>query len=167
MMLGIFDPMTEAVRDRIGVRRPWLAVAAAFWCLGCYSYVPSSLDVVPSGSEVRALLSTEGQTAILHGVGIDARSIVGTLEANDGAAVHFAVPAPFAMTRPGAPVEYVRFALPPRDILRLEVRRFDGLKTGVLIGALTGTAAAVALLAAGGVFEGGSPPPPGGQQPVR
>jgi hypothetical protein len=135
--------------------------------LGCYRYVPGTLEAVPVGSEIRALLSTEGQVAMLNGVGIDARSIIGTLEGRDGAAVHLAVPAPFAVPRPGVPIEYVRFALPPRDILRLEVKQFDRFRTIAFVGALAGTAAAIAILAARGKTEGGSPPEPGGIPPVR
>lgn len=148
------------------VRTLVLTLAGAWSSVGCYGYVLAAREVAPAGSEVRALLSTEGQVAVLNAVGLDARSIVGTLEANAPEAMRFAVRAPFALPRPGAPVEYVRFALPPRDVLRLELRQFDRVKTGVLAGALLAATGAIVILAARGEFSGGSQPPPGGQ-PVQ
>jgi hypothetical protein len=135
--------------------------------LGCYRYVPATLEAVPAGSEIRVLLSTEGQVAMLHEVGIDARSIIGTLEGNDGAAAHLAVLAPFAVPRPGAPLEYVRLALPSKDILRLEVRQFDRVRTFAFMGVMAGVTATIAIMIASGTREGGSQPPADGIPPVR
>ena len=148
------------------VRTLLLTLASAATSVSCYRYVPAAPEVVPVGSEVRALLSTEGQVSMLNAVGLDARSIVGRLEASDGDALRFAVRAPFALARPGAPEEYVRFALVPRDVLRLELRRLDKAKTGAFAGALLAVTSAIVILAVRGEFSGGSQPPPGGQ-PVQ
>ncbi len=143
------------------------AMVGAVSSLGCYRYVPTTLELVPPGSEVRALLSTEGQVAMLNGVGMDARSILGTLEAHEGETVRFAVVAPFAISRPGAPPELVRFDLSPRDVLRIEVKHLDRQKTTFLAGALLATTGAIAIMIAKGVGTGGSPPGPGGIPPAR
>ena len=42
-----------------------LGIAAAALSVGCYTYTPVTLDAVPVGSEVRALLSTEREVARL------------------------------------------------------------------------------------------------------
>jgi hypothetical protein len=148
-------------------RTALLSLAGAVTCLGCYSYVPTTLELVPPGSEVRALVSTEGQAAILYGVGLDARSIVGTLESKDSDTLHFAVRAPFAVLRPGAPTDLVRFALAPRDVLHLELKRLNRLKTGSFAGALLVTTGAFVVMAARGKNQAGSQPGQTGLPPGR
>lgn len=133
----------------------------------CYTYVPATLDSIPVGTEVRALVSTEGQVRLLHEFGIDSRSIAGKLEAGDDQRVRVAVRAVYAPSTPGIPALYQRVELAPRDLLRLEMRRLDRFKTGGLLALLAATAGTTVILAATGTFEGGSPPPPGGGPPGR
>ena len=52
--------------------------------LACYRYVPASLDVVPSGSAVRATLSTESQLALRDSLGLRRQTVQGTLVERDG-----------------------------------------------------------------------------------
>ena len=108
--------------------------------LACYRYVPASLDVVPSGSAVRATLSTEAQLALRDSLGLRRPTVQGTLVQRDGDRLLLAVRTDAAEWRPGAPALYQRIAVTPRDVLEVEVKRLQRGRTAGLLAVLAAAA---------------------------
>ena len=132
--------------------------------LGCYTYVPATLDVVPVGARVRALISTEAELRLRDSLGLDLRALNGTLVERDDARLLFEVrTASGSRTFGGQPL-YQRIALPPADVLRVDVRQVNRLRTGVLVAGLAG-AAALIVAGAIGVLRPGTPDQGGGGPP--
>lgn len=135
----------------------------------CHTYVPASPESVPEGAEVRALLSTESQTRLLQVSGMDLRELHGTLLRKRSDRLLFEVRVPDAMnTLTGRPL-YQRLDVAPADLLRIEQRRVDALRTGLFIGAAAGAAALLTVLALSDQNPGdpsnGPPPPPEARVP--
>jgi len=108
--------------------------------LACYRYVPASLDVVPSGSAVRATLSTEAQLALRDSLGLRRQTVQGTLVERDGDRLLLAVRTDAAEWRAGAPALYQRIAVTPRDVLQVEVKRLQRGRTAGLLAVLAAAA---------------------------
>ncbi len=135
--------------------------------VSCYTYVPATLETVPEGSRVRALISTEAQIDLERRIGLDARELEGDLveRSTDRVLLAVKVPPPatgLATTR----ALRQRIDLAPRDVLRLDVRKTDGARTALLLGGIAG-AATLGIVA---VLEGGNPgqgPNGGGPPPEQ
>jgi len=117
-----------------------LGACAIVLVLACYRYVPASLDVVPSGSAVRATLSTEAQLALRDSLGLQRQTVQGTLVERDGDRLLLAVRTDAAEWRAGAPALYHRIAVTPRDVLQVEVKRLQRGRTAGLLAALAAAA---------------------------
>ena len=117
-----------------------LGSCAIVLVLACYRYVPASLDVVPSGSAVRATLSTEAQLALRDSLGLQRPTVQGTLVERDGDHLLLAVRTDAAEWRPGAPALYQRIAVTPRDVLEVEVKRLQRGRTAGLLAVLAAAA---------------------------
>ena len=126
--------------------------------VACYRYVPASLDVVPSGSAVRATLSTEAQFALRDSLGQWRQTVQGTLVERDGDRLLLAVRTDAADWRPGAPALYQRIAVTPRDVLQVEVKRLQRGRTAGLFAVL----AAAATLSVIELIRRGNPGTPSG-----
>jgi hypothetical protein len=139
---------------------------AACLSLACYAYVPTSLDAVPAGTAVRAVLSTEAQLVLRDSLGLRQQTVQGTLAERDGDRVLLAIRAEGGDWRAGSHALYQRVALAPRDVLQVEVKR---LRRGRTVGLLVGIAAAATVVAIEAVARGnpGTPEPPGGGPPER
>ncbi len=141
---------------------PGLALcAAAALLLGCYKYVPATLSTVPTGSNIRAVLSTEAQADLRSRVGMDVDLLEGKLlESNDDEVwVSVRSVAASGMLDGTQPL-YQRIDVPRQGVVRVDVRRLDRLRTYTLIGVAAGAAVFVAAQAFG---EGGpGPEPPNG-----
>jgi len=147
------------------VRSVLYAVAAAL-SPGCYTYVPATLDAVPAGTAVRAVLSTEAQLVLRDSLGLRQQTVQGTLADRDGDRVLLAIRADGGDWRAGSHALYQRVALFPRDVLQVEVKR---LHRGRTVGLLVGIAATATVVAIEAVVRGnpGTPEPPGGGPPER
>ena len=117
----------------------WSCVAASL-SLACYRYVPTSLDAVPSGTPVRALLSTEAQLALRDTLGLRQQTVRATLVDREGERVWLAVRSDEGEWRDGSHALYQRVAVAPRDVLQVEVKRFQKGRTAALLAALTAVA---------------------------
>ena len=134
--------------------------------LGCYQYVPGSLDTVPIGARVKAQLSSEAELVLRDSLGIDARVVNGTLVEREPQRVLLQVRTASGARVFGDQSLYQRIAVTPPNVLRLEVREVNRVKTGALAAALVGVAALV-IVELTKHNRPGSPEPPGGPPPEQ
>lgn len=116
--------------------RQMLACSALTVSLGCYKYVPATLDTTPVGSKVQALLSTEGQIFLEERVGIYGRTVTGELLEVSGDSVLLAVRSARASVGIGSLYQRVDFSR--SQILRIDERRLDAVRTTGLIAVAAG-----------------------------
>lgn len=138
-----------------------LSVCGAALSLGCYTYVPADLETVPVGSRVRAMLSSEGQVDFRNRTALDLQVIDGTLVQRNRDSLLFSIHTGTATSEFGSPTTLRQLIdVPRQDILRVDRRKLDELKTGALITAFAGAATTVAILALGGGEPGTVTVPP-------
>lgn len=158
-------PRTIDQWESITVR--WLALLCVAMSLGCYTYTPATLDAVPTGAKVRALLSSEAEVELRRRVGLEAGLVEGRLLERNVGSVLLSVRAAERSRVPGTQSLYQRIDVARQDVLRVDVRRLDAPRTVVVAGGLTG-AAVVALVLAIGEGKAGRPEVPnGGPQDSR
>jgi len=144
--------------------RTTLGVVGAGLSLGCYTYVPATLEVVPVGTEVRALLSTEKEVALRDSLGVDLHPLHGTLVDRQGARLLLSVRTAIGSRELGSQPLYQRVGVTPQDVLRVDVRRLNRTKTAAFALAVAGAGAllavaTVAILRPGSPGGGGGGPP--------
>lgn len=138
--------------------RALLGVLGTALSLGCYTYVPATLDVVPVGTEVRAVLSTEAEVALRDSLGLELRPLRGTLVDRQDGRILFSVRTAIGSRELGSRLLYQRIGVTPQDVLRVDVRRLQRTKTVAFAVALASVATIVTLGALGKLNPGG----PGG-----
>ncbi len=116
--------------------RRMLACSALAVSLGCYKYVPATLDTTPVGSKVQALLSTEGQILLEERVGIYGQTVTGELLEVSGDSVLLAVRSTRASAGIGSLYQRVDFSR--SQILRIDQRQLDAARTTGLIAVAAG-----------------------------
>lgn len=137
----------------------WAAVSA----LGCYHYAPASIETVPAGTRVRATLTPAAEAELREKAAIEAATLDGTL-VERGDRLLFDVRSTTAADGAGVRALYQRVDVAPQDVVRVEVRRLDAVRTGGLIAALAGFTA-FAVIQALGDPDPGSERPPNGTPP--
>ena len=147
--------------------RTALGCAVAALSLGCYTYVPATMNVVPVGARVRALLSTEAEVALHDSLGLDLRTLSGTLVERQDSRLLFQVRTASGSSAFGSQPLYQRIAVHPQDVLRVDVRRVNGVRTGALAVAAAGAAAVAAIVVFGWLRPGTPGQPPGGPPEQR
>lgn len=132
--------------------------------LGCYTYVPATLESAPDSAHVRALITREAERQLLATFGVQqGRTLSGQLQGRVGDQLNLIVPSVPIGSGPGNRPWYQRVTLPAAEVLRLDVRRLDGFRTGVLaVGAAAVAVAMVWEAVGGGILPGG---PDGGVPP--
>jgi len=139
-----------------------LCLSVFVWAFGCYTYMPATTEAVPVGVRVRALMSTEAEVRLGDSLGLERGALRGTLLERDSSRWLIQVQMATGARAFGAQPLYQRIAVSPQDVLRVEVRRMNGVRTGVLAAVLAG-AAAIVLVQGFGLLRPGTPePPPGG-----
>ena len=138
----------------------WLAITAG---LGCYRWVPATIDTTPVGEQVQALLSTEGQIVLRERAAVDLRVVTGELLEAEGDAVLIAV----RTSRSddgfgGGPVLVQRIDIPRSHILRIDRRELDALRTSGIIAGAVGVAILLASQTFGDSNPGDAPTGDGG-----
>ena len=128
--------------------------------LGCYRYVPATLDTKPVGSKVQALLSTEGQMLLEERVGIYGQTVTGELLEVSGDSVLLAVRSARASAGIGSLYQRVDFSR--SQILRIDQRQLDAALTGGLIAAAAGGLALILSQVFGDSNPGQIEPPENG-----
>jgi hypothetical protein len=142
----------------------WLTVICVATSLGCYKYTPATLDAVPTGEKVRALLSSEAEAELRSRVGLASGLVEGELLEKNDDSVLLSVRATGGSQQLGTQSLYQRIDVARQDVLRVDVRRLDAPRTAVAAGGLTG-AAVVALVVAIGEGKAGGPDIPNGEPP--
>ena len=136
--------------------------------LGCYSYVPATVDAVHPGNRVKAMLSAEAQHDVLARTGTHYAVVEGKLLEKDGDRILVSVPTVKVMGEYGSQSLYQRIDVSRQGIMRIDVRQLDQFRTFGAIGLVGGVAA---VLIARALVEGepGSPPvnPPPGSDHLR
>ncbi len=130
----------------------------------CYSYVPVPLESVPVGSSVRAYLSPGAAGSLGERVGMDARTLSGRLTESSPQQVVLLVRSPMPVSPAGSSALFQRVDVAVPDVVRVDIRVFNKLRTGGLVAALLG-AATVWTVQAFRSGRGGSVP--GNPNPVE
>ena len=131
-----------------------LVTAAAATQLGCYTYVPATLETVPVGARVRALITPAAEQR-LQPFGVSGTLLVGDVQSRDGDQVSLLVPSVPMGSAYGSRALYQQVVVASSDILRVDLRRLDRFRTGVAVGVAAAAVGAVAFSALGG-WSGGS-----------
>ena len=141
-----------------------LGIAAAALSVGCYTYTPITLDAVPVGSEVRALLSTEREVALRDSLGVALHPLEGTLVDREDGRLLLSVRVGVGSRELGSQLLYQRVGITPQDVLRVDVRRLQRTKTVAFAVGIASAATLVTLAALGklnpGSSDGGGGGPP-------
>ncbi len=118
-----------------------LGICALGLSLGCFRYVPATLDTAPLGSHVQALLSTEGQIALRNRIGIDRPLLRGELLDRDGETVLLSVRSTgLADEFGGRQPLHQRVDILKSHSLRIDQRQLDPVRTGGIVAAAGGAA---------------------------
>lgn len=134
----------------------FLALFTAILTLGCYKHIPVDLDAVPLGTQVRALLTTEGRIGVRMRAGLVVESLKGTLVQRNADTLMIAVRWVGPWSDHGRRPSVIRRVKVPRaHVAHLDRRELDKVKTYGLLG---GIAAAGAI----GTYLVFRPKEPGG-----
>jgi len=152
---------------RQGGVRPLLVLGIALQS-ACYQYVPATLETVPDGAHVRALITPEAERRLLVTFGVQQGSTLsGQLDGRVGDQLSLMVPSVPIGSGPGSRPLYQRVMMPAADVLRVDLRRLDRFRTGVLVTGAAAVVVGVAWEAFGGGFFSEQPPGDGPAESVR
>ena len=111
---------------------------------GCYTYAPIDPAAAPSGTDVRARISATAAERISPLVGSEMRVLNGKLIDNNTSGVVVEVPSVVPASASGMmETLHQRVSISRGDLLELETRRIDRLRTGALVGGAVIVAASV------------------------
>lgn len=127
---------------------------------GCYTYANTTAEQLPIGASVRVNLTATGADRLADALPGDGRSVEGQVLQRTATSLTLAVPQSASGTLHREPV-FQNVDLTPADYRGLELRRFDGVRTGLLVGGLVAAAAAVVRAEFWTQRAGGSTPPGG------
>jgi hypothetical protein len=153
------------------------AVRCLFWSpilllLGCYTYSPAPLDTIPAGTRVRTRLTPVEMARIREILNREAGSVEGEWLGEEAGDLVLRVPVTVASYGgaggaggPGGAI-HQPIRIPRGEVVEVEVRRLDRVRTAALVAA----GAVVAGVVVARQFEGtGGEPgiPPGGSGPAE
>lgn len=137
----------------------WFTIGALLAApLGCYRYVPTTMEAVQAGDHVRAVLSPEAQRDLQDRVGMDLSILDGKLLEDNGDQVVVSVPTVKLESAFGAQSLHQNIDVSRGQIARVDVRQLDKFRTYGLIGIGAGVIAVATVKA----FAGGEPGSPNG-----
>jgi len=155
----------ESVSEVMAFVRTGVLCGALLVLSGCFKYVPTQLEAMPEGQEVRVFVTRQGALELeeVSEVNGPVPSLSGKLLAHEDRDVLIQVPV--ARRRDG--FHSVNLAqtirVPTGEIISAERREFDALGTSLLVAGTAGLATTVVLL----IMEAyGSAPSPGDDPPV-
>lgn len=126
--------------------------------LGCYRFEPGTVDAVPQGSTIRAVLSPTATDRLRERHGIEGRQLDGRVVAANGEALSLWVASVPLSTEFGVRTLYQQVDIPKADVLRVDLRRLDTGKTAMVV---VGGAAALAIVGRAMLLGGGKGARPG------
>jgi hypothetical protein len=140
-------------------RARWLALPLV---AGCYTYAPIREVSVAPGTDVRAHVTVEASARVAPLLGVtEARDLTGTVVSNDNGSLVIEVPTivQSGVNRATQSL-FQRVAVAPADVLELQTRRLNSVRTGLGVAAVAALAGVV--IAHQFTKSGGSESPPGG-----
>jgi hypothetical protein len=144
-----------------------LLIPALAFCSGCYSYAPIAPEAVPPGTVVRARVTSDASDRLSAFLGAPVgRELNGTLHSASPDSLVMEVPSVADVSSPGSlRTLYQRVTVARRDVLELETRTLDRMRTGAIATVAAVVAGAVLAKALRG--EPGIDRPPGGGGPAE
>jgi hypothetical protein len=137
----------------------WLVVVASLAAsVGCYEYVPTAFEAVPSGDRVRALLTAQAQEDVLRRTGTHYRILEGKVLDRTDDQMLLSVPTVKVESEYGSQSLYQRIDVTRDGVVRVDVKEMDKFKTFGLVGL---TAVAATFIVQRAIAEG-EPGTPGG-----
>jgi hypothetical protein len=133
--------------------------------VACYRYIPATMETVPDQASVRVVLSAAAQERLraTYGVVTAGPALSAKVLTQAGDSVAFYVSSVPMGTGPGTRPLYQQVGVARADVLRVDLRRVDAFRTGVLGALAAVVAGAVAYQALKGeqsVVTPNPPPPP-------
>ena len=128
---------------------------------GCFSYIPTELESVPQGRQVRVYLGREALLDFRDIVVMEEPFVTGTLMRSDGD--RFLLRVPVATRRQGFLVENLGqdMFIQTDQVVQLERREINKLGTGLVAVGSTAFAGALIFMIIDGALNGDRPPVPG------
>lgn len=130
----------------------------------CYTYVPTRVEDLSVGTNVRALVSTSTARSLEERIGIAGGSLSGKLLEHTDSRLLLLVRGQGTGVRIGSSALYQRVDVAVPDVLRVEFRVLNKVRTGGLVAALLGVATVMLVQAFG---ESGPGSDPGTPNPVE
>ncbi len=131
---------------------------------GCYSYVPTTVDAVPEGAQVRALVTVERQAALRDQVGLNDDAVEGQVVERRSDRLLLSVRTASTAEEFGSRSLYQRVEIPQADVLRVDARQVSPLKTAGIVAVASGGIVVLLLEVLGGESVSGSGNGGGGGQ---
>ncbi len=145
----------------MAVRARLLLVLVMASQLACYTYVPATLEMLPQGARVRALVTSEAERRLLVTYGVQqGNTLSGDLVGREDDQVSLLVASVPIGTGLGTRPLYQQVQVFRADILRMDVRRVDKVRSGVALVLAAGVTAVAAYQALKGERTVVTPPPP-------
>jgi hypothetical protein len=156
----------ESTRTIPAMRPPLLSVLPLL--AGCYAYAPIEPAAVRPGTSVRARVSAAGADRIAPLLGAsDARRLSGRLVDTRADTMIVEVPSVRQTSLAGMEPLHQRVSIPRSDLLELETRRLDRLRTAAVAGSAAIIVAVLAINALENDPASGGTPPGGGGNEAR
>jgi hypothetical protein len=109
----------------------------------CFTYVPVELEAIPAGGDVRVYLSRTGIAGLPEEIRSNGSYVAGSLVGRETQNLTVRV----AVADQAESVLYVPLRqdvlIPTQDVVELRRRQLDGMRTGLLVAASAGAAAAI------------------------
>jgi hypothetical protein len=134
----------------------------------CVRYISVPASEVLVGDDIRAFLSAEGVARVIEqadgeGGGVGGRTVRGEILQSDTEEIHLSVPWVRGAVQDASRTLSQRIIIRRNDILQMELRRTDYLKTGGLVALITAGVTVVVARSVGGNTGGGTLPGRGGR----
>jgi len=101
---------------------------------GCYRFEPTTLDLVPQGSTIRAVLSPTASDRLRERHGIaSGRALNGTVLSANGQALSLWVASVPLSVEFGPRALYQQVDVAKSEVLRVDLRKMDGGRTGIAV----------------------------------
>jgi hypothetical protein len=123
---------------------------------GCYSYQPTTLDAVPEGAQVRALLTLERQAALRNLVGIKDNAVTGQVVEKRSDRLLLSVRTASTADGFGNRSLYQRIEIPQADVLRVDERQVSPAKTAGIAAVASGGLVVLLTQVLGGESQSGA-----------
>jgi hypothetical protein len=142
-------------------RRAVSLLCAVALSSACFTYVPNQIATVPVGEQVQVHLSPRAQVELSQRGRRVEETVRGTLAERSGGQLLLRVP--IAAEQEGFFRTAVEQDLPvaEADVVGIDLRRFSGTRTAMLIGGSVGGGALIVLTVIAATRSGGENPGPG------